>query len=142
MADFDTSNIIRGKFFSLWIDGEKYGYCKTASAEENCNVDDIEVPGGMGNDVLVKSIKGTGSLVFYKTFNGLLQKINDLKKSGKSFVFDLISELNDPNQGGDTERVCIDDCVMTKYKIIDSDITKILEQTMEFAYNPDKVTFE
>lgn len=141
MDKFDESNLVNGRYYSLWIAGDKYAEVKTASAESSLTTQDVPIAGSMGDGTKVIGGKGSGSLTFHKTFNGLLKKINECISNGKPFTFDLISELNDPTQSS-TERVCIDDCTITKFKVIDVDITKLLEQSFDYSYNPTKVTFE
>lgn len=114
---------------------------KTASAESALESEKVAIAGQLGNEEVITGANGTGSLGFHKTYNGLLKEINDCVKNGKPFVFDLISELNDPDQDG-VERVMIEDCKITKFKPIDVDITKLLESSYDYSYNPNKVTFE
>lgn len=142
METFNENNAINGRFFSLWIKGDKYAEVKTASAESSLQTEKIPIAGQLGNGEVVTGADGSGSLGFHKTFNGLLKEINDCVKNGRPFVFDLISELNDPNQNGTVERVMIEGCKITKFKVIDVDITKLLESTYDFSYNPNNVTFE
>ncbi|NFH70082.1 hypothetical protein FDC35_13395 [Clostridium botulinum] len=141
MENFTAEKIINGRFYSLWIDGDQYAEVRTASAESALETDKVPIAGQLGNEEVVRGANGTGSLGFHKTYNGLLKKINESIKEGKAFVFDLISELNDPNQSA-VERVMIEDCKITKFKVIDADITKLLESNYDFSYNPNKVTFE
>lgn len=140
METFD-GKVIRGKFYSLWINGDKMAEVKTASAESALESEKVAIAGQLGNEEVITGANGTGSLGFHKTYNGLLKEINDCVKNGKPFVFDLISELNDPDQDG-VERVMIEDCKITKFKPIDVDITKLLESSYDYSYNPNKVTFE
>jgi len=139
---FDASQIARGKFYSLWVAGTQYAEVKAASAESALTTEDVPIAGELGDEIVVTGGKGTGKLTFHKIMNSdLLKTINSQIGSGLPFVFDLISELNDPNIDG-AERVCIDDCQITKFNVIDVDISKLLEQTYEFSYNISKVTFE
>lgn len=140
METFD-GKVIRGKFYSLWVNGDKMAEVKTASAESALESEKVPIAGQLGNEEVITGANGTGSLGFHKTYNGLLKEINDCVKNGKPFVFDLISELNDPDQDG-IERVMIEDCKITKFKPIDVDITKLLESNYDYSYNPNKVTFE
>lgn len=142
MENFNENNVVNGRFYSLWVDGDKMAEVKTASAESALQTEKVPIAGQLGNGEVVTGADGSGSLGFYKTFTGLLKKINDCVKSGRPFVFDLISELNDPNQNGEIERVMIENCKITKFKVIDVDITKLLESTYDFSYNPNNVTFE
>ena len=141
MEKFSAQDIIRGRFYSLWINGDKFAEVKSGSGESALNTEDVPIAGSLGNETIVTGAKGTGTLTFHKTYNGLLKQINAQISAGKAFKFDLISELNDPNQSG-YERVCIDGCTITKFKAIDVDITKLLEQSFDYSYNPTKVTYE
>lgn len=141
MERFTEKDVVNGRFYSLWIDGDKYAEVKTASAESSLKTEDIPIAGQLGNGKVVTGADGTGSLTFYKTYNGLSKKINESVKNGKPFTFDLISELNDPNQD-EQERVMIENCIITKFKVIDADITKLLESSYDFSYNPNNVNYE
>jgi len=141
MENFDASKVVNGRFFSLWIRGDLMAEVKTASAESSLETEKVPIAGQLGSEDVVTGATGAGSMGFHKTFNGLLKEINDCIKSGKPFIFDLISELNDPNQDG-VERVMIENCKITKFKVIDADITKLLESIYDFSYNPNNVTFE
>lgn len=141
MDKVQAQDIVRGRFYSLWINGDKFAEVKTGSAESALTTEDVPIAGSLGDETIVTGGKGTGSITFHKIFGDLLRRINESISNGVPFIFDLISELNDPNQD-DVERVCIDDCNITKFKVIDVDITKLLEQTFEFSYNITKVTFE
>ncbi len=141
MDKFTENDVVNGRFFSLWINGDKYAEVKTASAESSLKTDDVPIAGQLGNGKVITGADGAGSLGFHKTYNGLLREINESIKNGKPFVFDLISELNDPNQDN-IERVMIENCKITKFKVVDADITKLLESSYDFSYNPNNVTFE
>lgn len=141
MEKFTENDIINGRFYSLWVNGDKMAEVKTASAESTLETEKVVIAGQLGNGEVITGANGAGSLGFHKTYNGLLKEINDSVKAGKPFVFDLISELNDPNQD-ETERVMIEKCKITKFKVIDVDITKLLESSYDFSYNPNNVTFE
>ncbi len=142
MNDFSASDIVRGRFYSLWIAGTQYAEVKTATAESALTTESVPIAGSLGDEDVVTGGKGTGKLEFHKIMNSdLLKEINTAISNGKPFVFDLISELDDPNLS-DTERVCIDDCKITKFNVIDVDISKLLSQSYEFSYNITKVTFE
>ena len=141
MDKFEAKDVVNGKFYSLWINGDMYAEVKTANAESALKTEEIPIAGQLGNGVVVTGATGTGALTFHKVFKNLGKEINAKIKMGKPFVFDLISELNDPNQD-DTERVMVEDCIITKFKVIDADITKLLESTYDFSYNPNNVTYE
>ena len=141
MDKFEASDVVNGKFYSLWLNGDMYAEVKTANAESALTTEKIPIAGQLGNGIVVTGADGTGALTFHKVFGDLPKQINAKIKSGLPFVFDLISELNDPNQS-DTERVMIENCIITKFKVIDADITKLLESTYDFSYNPNNVTFE
>lgn len=141
MEKFTENDVVNGRFFSLWISGDKYAEVKTASAESALDTEKVPIAGQLGNGTVVTGASGTGALGFYKTYNGLTKKINDSIKTGKPFIFDLISEHNDPNQDS-VERVMIENCKITKFKPIDADITKLLESSYDYSYNPNDVTFE
>ncbi len=141
MEQFDESKVVNQKYFDLYIDGDKYGEVKTGKAESALDTQDIDIAGRMGKGTLINGSKGTGTITFYKTFSGLLKKINDQIKVGKPFVFDLITELNDPKLD-DSERVTVENCKITKFSPIDNDISKLNDQSFDFSYNPDNVTID
>ena len=141
MNKFEASDVVNGKFYSLWINGELRAEVKTASAESALKTEEVPIAGQLGSGVVVTGATGTGSLTFHKVYGDLGKDINAKVKVGKPFVFDLISEHNDPNQD-DTERVVIEDCIITKFKPIDADITKLLESSYDFVYNPCNVDYE
>lgn len=141
MEGFSAKNIVNGKFYSMWINGDLMAEIKTASAETSLETEKVPIAGQLGSEEIVTGATGSGNLGFHKVFGDLIKQINAKLKEGKAFTFDLISELNDPNQDT-TERVMIEDCKITKFKVIDADITKLLESTYDFTYNPNKVTFE
>lgn len=132
---------VNGRFYSLWVNGDSMAEVKTASAESSLETEKVPIAGQLGSEEIVTGATGAGALGFHKVFSGLIKEINEALKNGKPFVFDLISELNDPNQDG-VERVMIENCKITKFKVIDADITKLLESTYDFSYNPNNVTFE
>lgn len=138
---FEAKDVINGKFHSLWINGDLRAEVKTTSAESALKTEEIPIAGQLGNGVIVTGATGTGSMTFHKIYGNLISDINAELKKGKPFIFDLISELNDPNVEGN-ERVIIEGCIMTKFKPIDTDISKVLEQSFDFSYNPDSVSFE
>lgn len=141
MEKFEAKDVINGKFFSLWLDGDMYAEVKAASAESSLTTEKIPIAGQLGNGTVVTGAEGTGTITFHKVFSDLPSRINDKIKAGLPFNFDLISELNDPSQDG-VERVMIEGCTLTKFKVIDADITKMLESTYDFSYDPCKVTYE
>lgn len=142
MEKFEAANVVNGKFFSLWLNGDMYAEVKAASAESSLTTEKIPIAGQLGSGTVVTGAEGTGTITFHKVFSDLPKRINEKIKSGLPFTFDLISELNDPNQNGEVERVMIENCTLTKFKVIDADITKLLESTYDFSYNPNNVTFE
>jgi len=141
MDKFEARDVVNGKFYSLWLNGDMYAEVKAASAESALATEKIPIAGRLGNGTIVTGADGTGTLTFHKVFGDLPKQINAKIKSGLPFTFDLISELNDPNQDT-TERVMIENCTLTKFKVIDADITKLLESSYDFSYNPTDVTYE
>lgn len=141
MTNFTENDVLNGKYYSLWLNGDLRGEVKTASAETALKTEEIPIAGQLGNGIVITGASGTGTLTFYKVFGNLSKDINAALKSGKAFTFDLISELTDAGET-DSERIIIEDCKITKWKIIDEDISKILDQSFDFSYNPNKVTFE
>lgn len=141
MEKFSAEKVVNGKFYSMWINGDSMAEVKTASAESSLETEKVPIAGQLGNGEVVTGATGSGSLGFHKVYGSLVREINEALKNGKAFTFDLISELNDPNQEG-VERVMIEKCKITKFKVIDADITKLLESTYDFSYNPNDVTFE
>lgn len=141
MTNFTENDVLHGRYYSLWLNGDLRGEVKTASAETALKTEEIPIAGQLGNGVVPTGASGTGSMTFYKVFGNIAKDINEKLKNGKPFVFDLISELTNA-EASDSERVIIEDCKITKFKVIDEDITKILEQSFDFVYNPNKVTWE
>lgn len=139
--NFSTDQIINGRFFSLWINGDLHAEVKTASAESSLDTEKVNIAGQLGSEEIVTGASGTGSMTFHKIFGDLGKEINNSIKAGKPFEFDLISELYNPNTE-EYERVVIEKCKITKFKVIDADISKLLESSYDFTYNPNNVTFE
>jgi hypothetical protein len=141
MTKFTENDVLHGKYYSLWLNGDLRGEVKTASAETALKTEEIPIAGQLGSGIVITGATGTGALTFYKIFGNLAKDINAALKKGKPFIFDLISELTDADET-DSERVIIEDCKITKFKVIDEDISKLLDQSFDFSYNPNKVTFE
>ena len=141
MKVFSTDQIINGRFFSLWLNGDLHAEVKTASAESTLDTEKVNIAGQLGSEEIVTGASGAGSMTFHKVFGDLGKEINQCIKDGKPFIFDLISELYNPNTE-EYERVVIENCKITKFKAIDADISKLLESSYDFTYNPNNVTFE
>ena len=142
MEQFNENDIVRGRFFSLWIDGELYAEVKTADSTSELKTEAVPIAGQLGEGERIVGSTGSGSLTFWKTYNGLNAKINECIKNNKAFVFDLTGQSNDPECDG-YERVTIQGCKMKKFKPIQGDITKnLLENTYDFSYNTQNVDYE
>ena len=137
MQNFSEDSIIRGRFFTLWIDGEEMGEVKTIDTTSELTGEKVPIAGKLG-----EGSTGTGSLSFWKCYNGLNIKINNCIKNHKPFKFDLTGQSNDPELDG-YERVTIQNCVIKKFKPLQGDITKnLLEESYDFSYNVENVDFE
>ena len=143
MADtiLDEKEIFNGKFFDLWMNSSKKGSVKTASAESSLKEEEVAIAGQLGNGSVITGATGSGSLGFHEVNDSLLKEINDCVKLGKPFYFDLITQ-NTNQSTGKYKRVKITNCKITKFKPIDCDITKLLESTYDFTYNPSNVDIE
>lgn len=141
MDNFDESKVVNGRFYSLWIDGEIYAEVKTGKASSELETEEVPIAGRFGKGTRIVGGKGTGSLTFHQTYNGLKQKINDCIKNHKAFAFDLTSQSNDPEVEGQ-QRVVIEKCKMTKFDPLNFDITKIMEDSYDFSYDIENVRYE
>ena len=143
MADtiLDEREILNGKFFDLWMNSSKKASVKTASAESSLQEEKVPIAGQLGNGSVITGADGSGSLSFHDVADSLLKDINDCVKAGKPFYFDLISQNTNQNNGK-YRRVKITGCKITKFKPIDTDITKLLESSYDFTYNPSNVDVE
>jgi hypothetical protein len=136
---FEVDDVLSGRDYSMWVDGDLMASVKTSSAETSFKMEEVILPGKMGIGQKPNGATGSGSFTCYKIFGDLSEKINAKLKKGKSFKFDLISELRDDD---DSERVIIENCVITKFKVINVDTSKLLESSFDFVYNPDNVSYE
>jgi hypothetical protein len=138
---FEAEDVLSGKYYSLWVAGDLMASVKTSSAEGTFKTEEVIIPGKLGIGTKITGVTGAGSFTCYKLFGDLSKAINTKLKAGKSFKFDLISELTDEDES-DSERVIIEDCIITKFKVINIDTSKLLESSFDFVYNPDNVTYE
>ena len=142
MQNFNEDLVVRGRFFTLWVDGEEMGEVKTADTTSELSGEKVPIAGRLGEGERITGSTGTGSLVFWKCYNGLNKKINDCIKNHKPFKFDLTGQSNDTELDG-YERVTIQNCIMKKFKPLQGDITKtLLEESYDFSYNVENVDFE
>lgn len=141
MENFNENYAIHGKSFQLWMDGDLMGEVLTAKADSELQTETVYIAGQLGNGDMVVGATGTGSLTFNTVIGDLPSKINDCIKANKPFIFDLIGEIENKTMGG-TRRVMIEDCKITKFSPLDVDITKLLSDSYEFKYNPQKVEIE
>jgi hypothetical protein len=141
METFDASKVLNGKSLAIWVNSEKMAEVKSVKAETTVNTDKIPIAGQLGEEEIPAGTSGSGTLVTHKSANGFGAEINAALKTGKSYLFDLTSEIT--SEDGESERVTIENCKVTKYAPISADITKAgTEDTIEFSYNPNNVTNE
>lgn len=142
MQNFNEDLVVRGRFFTLWVDGEEMGEVKAVDTTSELTGEKVAIAGKLGEGERIVGSTGTGSLTFWKCYNGLNKKINDCIKNNKPFVFDLTGQSNDPELDGH-ERCVIQKCKMKKFKPVQGDITKtLLEESYDFSYNVQDVDFE
>lgn len=142
MDQFNEDCVVRGRFFTLWIDGDIFAEVKAIDTTSELKGEAVPIAGRLGEGQRIVGSTGTGSLTFWKTYNGFNQKINDSIKEHKPFKFDLTGQSNDPELDG-YERVTIQNCKMMKFKPVQGDITKnLLENTYDFSYDVENVNYE
>ena len=137
----DEKEIFNGRFFELWFNSSKKATVKTASAESSLQEEKVPLAGQLGNGSIITGADGAGSLSFYEVADSLVKDINDCIKAGKPFIFDLISQSTNQNNGK-YKRAKITGCKITKFKVFDVDITKLLENNFDYTYNPSNVDVE
>lgn len=143
MADvlLDEKEILNGRFFDLWINSSKKASVKTASAESSLQEEKVPIAGQLGNGSVITGADGSGILTFHDVIDSMLKDVNDCVRLGKPFYFDLISQNTNQNNSK-YRRVKITNCKITKFKVIDTDIQKLLESSYDFTYNPSNVDVE
>lgn len=137
MDKFTEADAINGKSFSLWVNGLKKAEVLTAQADSEIQTEKLPIAGKLSDEDMEVGSTGTGTMTFYSVIDdSLIVDINNSFKENKRFTFDLRGVIENKTTGR-TRTVIITDCKINKFSPLAVDITKVLNDTFTFSYNPE-----
>ena len=137
MDKFTAADSINGKSFGLWVNGLKKAEVLTAQADSEIQTEKLPIAGKLSDEDMEVASTGTGTMTFYSVIDdSLIVDINNSFKENKRFTFDLRGVIENKTTGR-TRTVIITDCKINKFSPLAVDITKVLNDTFTFSYNPE-----
>lgn len=137
MDKFTAADAINGKSFGLWVNGLKKAEVLTAQADSEIQTEKLPIAGKLSDEDMEVGSTGTGTMTFYSVIDdSLIVDINNSFKENKRFTFDLRGVIENKTTGR-TRTVIITDCKINKFSPLAVDITKVLNDTFTFSYNPE-----
>ena len=137
MDKFTAADSINGKSFGLWVNGLKKAEVLTAQADSEIQTEKLPIAGKLSDEDMEVGSTGTGTMTFYSVIDdSLIVDINNSFKENKRFTCDLRGVIENKTTGR-TRTVIITDCKMNKFSPLAVDITKVLNDTFTFSYNPE-----
>ena len=137
MDKFTAADAINGKSFGLWVNGLKKAEVLTAQADSEIQTEKLPIAGKLSDEDMEVGSTGTGTMTFYSVIDdSLIVDINNSFKENKRFTCDLRGVIENKTTGR-TRTVIITDCKINKFSPLAVDITKVLNDTFTFSYNPE-----
>ena len=137
MDKFTAADAINGKSFGLWVNGLKKAEVLTAQADSEIQTEKLPIAGKLSDEDMEVGSTGTGTMTFYSVIDdSLIADINNAYKENKRFTCDLRGVIENKTTGR-TRTIIITDCKINKFSPLAVDITKVLNDTFTFSYNPE-----
>ena len=137
MDKFTAADAINGKSFGLWVNGLKKAEVLTAQADSEIQTEKLPIAGKLSDEDMEVGSTGTGTMTFYSVIDdSLIADINNAFKENKRFTCDLRGVIENKTTGR-TRTIIITDCKINKFSPLAVDITKVLNDTFTFSYNPE-----
>ena len=131
---------ISGKEGSAYIqiDGknEELFRAKTVEVKIEISKGDVKCIGRRMTGSKASGMKGTGTLNIYYGYPLLSELIEQYKKTGKPFYFDMLVTNDDPASSSGVQRVLVKECLMDGITLakLDGDSTDPLEDEIGFTF--------
>lgn len=104
MKKLEAQQLISGTWGEMWLDGNNVGECYGLQLKVSYTKEDVMLPGRMMTDTKIKSVKGTGTVKYYKVNSRFAQVHGNAVMEGRDTRLTIISKLHDPDSFG-AERV-------------------------------------
>ncbi|BCK01410.1 phage tail tube protein [Anaerocolumna chitinilytica] len=130
---YDESKVINGTHGYLWLDGDLIQEVQSVKATITPKTETVSQSGEMVDGTKVTGLECKGELKTNKINSRWIKLMSDSLKAGKQRSFTIISKLADPSNGG-TERVKLTGCVFTELPLIDWELKKLAEESLNFNF--------
>ncbi|AZV57925.1 phage tail tube protein [Clostridium sp. AWRP] len=104
IGNYNEEKTMYGNFGSVWIDDQQVSEATGLQAKFKMNKSEVPMCGTMFKKYKITSVEGSGTLTMNKVSSRMILLIGDSVLNGKEPVFNIISKLSDPGNGG-TERI-------------------------------------
>ncbi|MGN6713425.1 phage tail tube protein [Anaerocolumna jejuensis] len=130
---YDESKVINGTFGYLWLDGELVQEIQSVKATVTPKAEEVNQSGQMVSGTKITGLECKGELKTNKINSRWIKLMSESLRAGKQRSFTIISKLADPSNGG-TERVKLTGCVFSELSLVDWELKKLTEDSLNFNF--------
>lgn len=132
MAEIPAPRVMSGTFLNVWVDGVAVAGLSAFQAKWTKQKTEINMCGQMTVDTKTTSIKGTGSLEFWKlysSFNDDMERVSQ----GIDVRHTIVGKLADPDAYG-AERLVFYNCSWDEHTLMDASAGNPGKVNMPFTF--------
>ncbi|WP_082238817.1 phage tail tube protein [Niameybacter massiliensis] len=130
---YDERKAINGTFGTVTLEGDVVREATALKAEVGLKYLDVPMCGSLAEHKKVSGLSCNGSITMTKTNSRMAIKLSDMIKKGKTPVFTIISELDDPDAYG-AERIVLKNCQFSTLTLADWTANQIGSITQNFTF--------
>ena len=97
---FETKRVINGTWGSVWVDSERINECYGLQATVSVKREQVKVLGDLWEQNKMVGVKGAGTIKMNRVSSRFIDKIFSIIETGQDAVFEIMSQLDDPDALG------------------------------------------
>ena len=133
MQNIQASQVFYGSRGMVWFDGEKIAEITSIEAKLSAEKLEVNIARKMSKSYKVVGFEGKGKFKVHKVTSYFIQKLAPAIRQGKQVLFDIVSEVADPDAVGN-ERMALYRCQVDAVDLIKWEVKKIQEEEYDFTF--------
>lgn len=125
---------INGTFGDVWIDGHFLAEVTGLEAKIGLEKEEVKQTGTLAKGYKMTGMEGKGTIKYNHVSSYFIELIGENLLNGKSTVVEIISNLEDPDSGGASERIRLTGCTFDDLTLADWEAKKLDERTAAFTF--------
>ena len=129
--DMVAEKTINGTYGEIWINGEKYGNCKSFSVKATGEYQEMDIAGKAGKFQKFLGFSLAGTITLTKLDSSINAKLLPFWKQGQNPTFSIVGKLADPSAYG-AERISLTGVTFDEATLMDFEQKTVKDEEVPF----------